>query len=159
VLTRYYQESVGPNLPIAGVAVLGIFACFGIAATHDMFAMYRGYIAAVDELRSSGLPATAISGSWENDGWTELEAVGYMNEGRIRIPRNAYVFQPVTVFPAGCDGNSLDRIPAIKPLYALSFDPAQCDGQAAFPPVTYRTWLAPHVTSIYIVKFPASLRR
>ena len=159
VLTRYYQERIRPNLPIASAAVIGIFACFGIAATHDMFAMYRGYIAAIDEVRSSGLPATAISGSWENDGWTELEAVGYMNESRIRIPRDAYVFQPVTVFPAGCDGNSLDRIPAVKPLYALSFDPAQCDGLASFPPVTYRTWLAPHVTSIYIVKFPASLRR
>jgi len=159
VLTRYYQERIRPNLPIASAAVIGIFACFGIAATHDMFAMYRGYVAAIDELRSSGLPATAISGSWENDGWTELEAVGYMNESRIRIPRDAYVFQPVTVFPAGCDGNSLDRIPAVKPLYALSFDPAQCDGPAAFPPVTYRTWLAPHVTSIYIVKFPTALRR
>jgi hypothetical protein len=158
-LARYYQERVRPNLPIASLVLVGIFACFGVAATHDLFAMYRGYLAAIEEIRSSGLPATAINGSWENDGWTELEAVGYINDSRIRIPRDAYVFQPVTVFPTGCDGNSLDRIPAIKPVYALSFDPTQCDGQAAFPPVTYRTWLGPHVTSIYIVKFPALLRR
>ncbi len=155
VLTRYYQEKVGPGLPILSAVLIGIFACFTIVATHDMFAMYRGYLAAFQEVRSSGVPATAISGSWENDGWTELETVGYMNERRIRNPRGAYVYQPVTIFPAGCGGNSLDRIPAVKPVYALSFDPAECNGQAGFPPVVYSTWLAPHINSIYIVKFPA----
>lgn len=159
VLARYFQDRVGSNLPIASVVLIGIFACFGVAATHDLFAMYRGYAAAIDEIRSSGLPATAISGSWESDGWAELEAVGYINEVGIRTPRGAYVFRPAAVFPAGCDGNSLDRVPAIKPVYALSFDPRQCDGQAPFPPVTYRTWLAPNVTSIYVVKFPELLRR
>jgi len=155
VLARYYQEKVGPRLPVLCPILIAIVACFTIVGTHDMFAMYRGYRAAFQQVRSSGVPATAISGSWENDGWTELETVGYMNERRIRNPRGVYVYQPVTVFPAGCDGNSLDRIPAVKPVYALSFDPAQCGGQAGFPPVVYRTWLPPHTNTIYIVKFPA----
>jgi hypothetical protein len=159
VLVRFYQERIRLNLPIPSVILIGVFACYGVAATHDLFAMYRGYIAAIEEVRSSGLPATAFSGSWENDGWTELETAGYINEPRIRFPIGAYVFQPVTVYPAGCDGNSLDRIPAVKPVYALSFDPEQCDGQGAFLHVTYRTWLAPHVTSIYIVRLPDKLRR
>jgi hypothetical protein len=159
VLARYWQERVRPDLPIASLVLIGIFGFFAIAATHDLFAMYRGYQVAIDELRSSGLPATAIRGSWENDGWTELEAVGYINERRIRIPRDAYVLQPITGFPAGCDGNSTDRVPAIKPIYALSFDPEQCGGQAGFPPVPYRTWLAPHIARIYIVRFPDLSRR
>ena len=154
VLARYYQERVGPRLPFTSAVLVAILACFTIIATHDLFAMYRGYLAAFQEVRSSGVPATAISGSWENDGWTELETVGYMNERRIRNPRGVYVYQPVTVFPAGCDGNSLDRIPAVKPIYALSFDPAECNGQASFQPVVYRTWLPPHTNPIYIVKFP-----
>jgi hypothetical protein len=159
VLVRYYQEAVKPELPIASAVLLGFLACFSIAATHDVFAMYRGYIAAIDEVRSSGLPATAINGSWENDGWTQIEAAGFVNDPGIKVPRGAYVFHPVSVFPAGCDGHSMDRVPAVKPVYALSFDATQCEGPAAFPPVTYRTWLSPHVTSIYIVKFPASLRQ
>lgn len=155
VLARYFQENVRPNLPLASLFVVGIFAAFGIAATHDMFAMYRGYLAAIQEIRSSGLPATSFKGGWEYDGWTELEKDGYINDDRIRIPRGAYVPQPVTVFPAGCNGDFLDHTPAVKPLYALSFDPWRCNGPAGFPPVTYTTWLAPHATSIYIVKYPA----
>jgi hypothetical protein len=155
VLARYYQERVRPKLPTLSAVFITIVACFTIVGIHDMFAMYRGYLAAFQQVRSSGVPATAISGSWENDGWTELETVGYINESRVRIPRDAYVYQPVTFFPAGCDGNPLDRIPAVKPIYALSFDPAQCNGQADFPPIVYRTWLPPHTNSIYIVKFPA----
>lgn len=155
VLTRSYQENIRPTLPVLCAVLAGIVACFTIAATHDMFSMYRGYLAAFQEVRSSGVPATSISGSWENDGWTELETVGYMNERRIRNPRGAYIYQPVTIFPAGCPGNSLDRIPAVKPIYALSFNPAECNGQADFPPVIYYTWLPPHINPIYIVNFPA----
>jgi hypothetical protein len=155
VLVRYYQERVGPKLPIASAILIGIFACIGVAATHDLFAMYRGFVAAYDEVRSGGVPATAITGSWENDAWTEIEAVGYFNDRRIRIPSDAYVPQPVFAYAAGCDGSFLDRTPAIKPLYSLSFDPAKCGGRSAFSPVIYHTWLAPHDTSIYIVKFPA----
>jgi hypothetical protein len=155
VLVRYYQERVRSNLPIACVILIGIFACFGVAATHDLFAMYRGYLAAFEEIRSSGVPATAIKGSWENDGWTEIEKVGYINQSRMRIPRDAYVYQPVIVYPASCDGYFLDRTPAIKPMYALSFDPGKCDGHAGFPPVIYSAWLGPRFTSIYIVKYPA----
>ena len=43
----------------------------------------------------------------------------------------------------------------IHPVYGLSFDPSLCDGLAGFSPVTYHTWLAPHVTPIYVVKYPA----
>jgi hypothetical protein len=155
VLARCYQENVGPKLPVLCAVFAGIIACFTIAATHDLFSTYRGYLAAFQEVRSAGVPATSVSGSWENDGWTELETVGYMNERRISNPRGAYVYQPVTIFPAGCNANSLDRIPAVKPIYALSFDPAECNGQADFPPVIYHTWLPPHINPIYIVKFPA----
>jgi hypothetical protein len=155
VLARCFQEKVRPTLPILCLVLAGIVACFTIAATHDMFSMYRGYLAAFQEVRSRGVPATSVSGSWENDGWTELETVGYMNERRIRNPHGAYIYQPITVFPVGCHGNSLDRIPAVKPIYALSFDPAECDGQADFPPVVYHTWLPPHINPIYVVKFPA----
>jgi hypothetical protein len=159
VLARFHQEHVRIDLPLVTILPVCIFAAFGIAATHDLFAMYRGYLDAINEIRSSGVSITAINGSWENDGWTQLEAAGYINDPRLRVPRGAYVFQAPTVFPAGCDGNQLDRAPAVKPLYALSFDPAACNGPAGFAPVEYRTWLAPHATSIYVVRYPASAGR
>ena len=67
---------------------------------------------------------------------------------------HSYVALPVTVLAAGCDGIFLERDPAIKPLYGLSYDPGLCAGPAKFPPVIYHTWLAPRATSIYIFKFP-----
>jgi hypothetical protein len=155
VLARYYQETVRPRLPVLSAVFIGIIACFTAAGTHDVFAMYRGYLAAFQEVRSSGVPATAIDGGWEIDGWTELQTVGHMNDPRLRIPRGAYVYQAATVYPAGCNGYSLGAVLAVKPIYALSWDPVQCNGQADFPPVVYRTWLAPHTRTIYIVKFPA----
>jgi hypothetical protein len=155
VLTRYYQERVRPNLPIATIVLTGVFGSFTIAGTHDVFAMYRGYLAAIAEIRSSGLAPTAINGGWEYNGWTEIETVGYVNNPEIRIPRDAYVYYPATVHDPKCSGPFFDQFPAIKPVYALSFDPEKCNGQDRFPPVVYYTWLGPHATSIYIVKYPA----
>ena len=69
---------------------------------------------------------------------------------------------PARVLPPSCSKDLfhfLDWTPAIKPVYANSLNSEECGGQAAFSPVTYRTWLPPHSRSIYIVKLPASLSR
>jgi hypothetical protein len=158
VIVRYHQEKVMPKLPNSSVALIVIFGLYGAAATHDLFAMYRGYLAASEEIRASGIPDSAISGNREKNAWVELEKNGHINDPRIRNPIDAYVAQPVGLLPAGC-ADRLVPIVAIKPLYALSFDPTSCAGPTEFPPVAYRTWLAPHVTLIYIVKYPASSRR
>ncbi len=161
-LTRYYQQNVKANLALACVFLIAIFAGFGIAGTHDEFSKYRGYVAAIGELRSSGVPATAIWGPWEFDGWTEVEKVGYFNDPRIRVPRGAYVPPPPRAFPLNCGvgiAYFLDWTPAVKPVYATSLEPDACEGQAAFPPAAYRAWIPPHNRLIYIVRLPASLSR
>jgi Dolichyl-phosphate-mannose-protein mannosyltransferase len=155
VLVRYYQDWISPKLPVMTVVLIGIVGLFSVAGTHDVFAMYRGYLAAIEEIRSSGVPATAIDGGWEYDGWVQIEQANYLNDSRIRIPQGAYVASPATVLPTGCGGIFLELDPQIKPLYGLSYDPGLCAGQSKFPPVIYHTWLPPRSTSIYIVKFPA----
>ncbi len=162
VLTRLYQERVQKKLPLASVSLVILFGAFSVAATHDNFALYRGYASAIDELRANGIPATAILGPWEFGGWTEVEKAGYVNDIRIRVPKGAFVPPPARFLPANCTPwffGSLDEMPAIKPAYAVSSDPRECGGQLAYPPAEYRTWIAPRVNSIYAVRLPPSFPR
>ncbi len=159
VLTRFYQERVQEKLPLASIFLIFLFGAYSVAATHDNFALYRGYASAIDELRSNGTPVTAILGPWEFGGWTEVEAAGYVNDIRIRVPKGAYVPQPARIFPENCTQwffGSLDEMPVLKPAFAVSSNPQECGGQVAYPPVTYRTWIAPRVNMIYAVRLPAS---
>lgn len=159
-LVRYYQERVGAKLPWACVLLIALFGGFSAAATHDEFALYRGYVTAIDEIRSSGAPANTILGPSEFVGWTEIEEMGYIDQPPIGVPQGAYVPLPQRVFPASCDVNLvgfLDVIRGIKPVFAVSLNPRECDGEAAFPPVMYRTWIAPHTHWIYDVRLPTAL--
>ena len=161
VLTRYYQERVKAKLPWACVLLMVVFGAFSVAATHDTFALYRGYATAIDEIHSSGAPATAIAGPWEFEGWTQIEKVGYMNDSRIRIPPGAYVPQPLRAHQLNCsvDSSTLDEVPAIKPAYVVTSNPGDCGGQVAFPPVMYSTWIAPRTNWIYDLKLPPGFPR
>lgn len=159
VLARLYQEMVKSNLPLLCVLFIAVFGGFGVAATHDMFARYRGYVSAIGQLRLTGTPATAILGPWEFEAWTQVEKVGYINNIAIQVPKGAWMPQPALSLPTNCDLPSvdfLDRAPAIKPVYAIVLDPTQCGGQLVFSPVAYATWIAPHVNAIYTVRLPAS---
>ena len=147
VLTRYYQEKVRPNLPVSTLAMIVVFGAFAIAATHDLFSMYRGFLAATVEIRASGVPDTAIRGNWENSAWIQLEKVGHVDYAKARVPPGAYVAPPVAVpavLPPGCERPwAYLNFFAIQPVYGLSFNPSLCEGVAGFSPVTYHTWLAP----------------
>jgi hypothetical protein len=165
VLARYYQERVRAKLPWVCVFLIALFGGFSIAATHDAFALHRGYVTTVDEIESHGVPATAIVGPWEFEGWTQIEKAGTINDDRIRIPAGAYVPNAAGSFVEDCQPPSadfmdvwsvgfLDRTPVIQPVYATFLDRGACGGQIAFPPVMYRTWIAPHANWIYPVRLP-----
>jgi hypothetical protein len=167
VLARNYQDRVKAKLPLACALLIAIFGGFSIAATHDAFALHRGYVTAADEIESHGVSATAILGPWELEGWTQIEKAGYINDDRIRIPAGAYMPPAAGSFPKDCEPQSaefmdvwsvgfLDRTPVIQPVYATFLDRRACGGQVAFPPVMYRTWIAPHTNWIYPVRLPPS---
>jgi hypothetical protein len=158
-LARFYQERVQAKLPWACAMLIAIFGAFSVAATHDLFTLYRGYETAIGRLLSSGTPATAILGPWEFEGWTEVEKVGHVNQPLIQVPQGAFVLPPVRSLPEGCAPASAGFLvfsPAIQPVYAVVLDPTQCGGQGAFPPVTYTTWFAPHLNLIYAVRLPVT---
>jgi hypothetical protein len=160
VLACYYQQTVKAHLPVVCILLIGILGAFSVAATHDRFSMYRGWLKAIDQVRATGTPATAIGGPFEFEAWTETETVGYANDARIRNPPGAYVPPAAKDLQPDCRQDSFSTwVPAIKPVYAISLTQGECGGQPAFPTVTYRTWIAPHTNSIYTVRIPSPVPR
>jgi len=150
VAVRFYQEKVSPRLPLTCFAVLFLFAAFGVAGTHDMFAMNRARLAAIEHLRAAGLPPTAFYGGFAYDGWTQIDSQGYIDVGGIRTPNG------IRNVPAGrlkfnpCGYSFAKYYPAIHAQYALSYDNFTCsDPKDSFAPVPYHLWLPPFSGAIY----------
>jgi hypothetical protein len=153
VMLRGYQERVKTHLPAATLAAIALYAAFGIAGTHDAFAMRRAYLAAVQELRSAGVPPTAIDGGWEYNGWNQIELSHFINDPKIPVLPGDRFMPLVGKHTFGiCRPDFLNEFAAIWPRYGLAVSPTECHGSAGFPPVQYHTWLAPHLNTLYIVK-------
>lgn len=162
LLLRYYQDFWRPRLPLASLLLVLVFAAYGVAATHDLFAMCRARLAAVAELEARGVPVTAIDGGWEFDAWTEMEQTGHVNDERVLNPSGAYIPLPTPVRAENCRLPIETEFAHVVPRFAVSFSPDSCLGRAPLPPVTYRTWLPPHDARVYIVRMspyqPQSIR-
>ncbi len=149
----YYQERVRERLPSVSVAVLAIFAAYGVAGTHDFFSMDRARLAAADEVERSGVPRIAIHGFLEYDAWTQLETQGYINEKNIQVPAGAYYEVPHKHLPPeDCRFWFADDLPTVHPKYIVVFQLRPCFTNTSFPLVTYRTWLPPFAGKIYVQK-------
>ena len=90
LLIKLYQRVAEDELPAISFLMLGAFGLFSIAGTHDWFALNRARIVAVEEVQATGVPKTAIQGAFEYDGWTQIEAAGFVNEKRIEVPAGAF---------------------------------------------------------------------
>jgi hypothetical protein len=165
VLLRYYQDfathagkethlgfGIG-RIPATSQLALLAFAFYGIAGTHDWFALNRARLEAAEEVRRSGVPRTAIQAGFEYDAWTQLEAAGHMNDPRIKIPEGA--FHPVS--PASDHRPECARAwfpfvvtPAVAPRYFVVYTPLACLAPSQFPPVTYHTWRPPFTRQLWV---------
>lgn len=152
LLVRFYQQTIGGRLPAISVLALLIFTVFGIAGSHDVFAVRRARVVAADKLIAAGIPRTSFYGGFEYDGWTQIEAMGFVNSGTMLMPDGYHDLKPIrrdmTVKP--CDNRFAQNDPAIQPRYAISFDQVACDGASQFAPVPYRAWLPPFHRDLYI---------
>ena len=153
-LVLLYQNRIAPRLPARCVVVLACFALYTIGATHDWFALNRARISAVSEVEARGVPATSIQGGFDYDGWTEIQAVGYINDARLRRPAGA--FHPYNdPMPSPCRLNFASFTPAIHPEFFVVFHPMPCLQPSGLPPVSYKSWLPPFEREIFIQKRPA----
>jgi hypothetical protein len=151
LLVRLYQRVVEDDMPAICFLMLGVFGFFSISGTHDWFALNRARIVAVEEIHATGVPKTAIQGAFEYDGWTQIEAAGYINEERIEVPAGAYrknmrMYQ----LPEKCWDVFGWYAPAIDPKYVIVSSPSHCFANSTFSPVTFRTWLPPFQHTIYV---------
>lgn len=155
LILRFYQDRLRPRIPAITLLPIAIFALFGIAGTHDIFAVLRARLAAVQELQSAGIPTTAIDGGFGFDGWTQIEKAGFINDPHIPIRPGDRFYPPKTSFGV-CRPSFLDNFSALSMRYSIAYTPQSCLGQAPFAPVTARTWLGPHYTTVYIVNIGPS---
>jgi hypothetical protein len=151
VLLRFYQQRVSPRLPWPTLLFVALFAAYGVAASHDAFAMLRARVALIAELRAAGVSENAIDGGFEYNTEVQIEQQGHLNEPRILIPANSYQRPGKDMKPNPCDPLLFYLFPSIQPRFSLSFDPTVCGGRTAFAPVAYHAWLGPHTVSMYIV--------
>jgi hypothetical protein len=155
ILLLLYQRWVAARLPGITLAALSLFALYAIAGTHDWFALNRARVAAVAQIHAAGLPTTSIQGGFDYDGWTQIEAAGYVNDARIINPPHAYQpnLEPLRL-PDGCRLGFAPYTPAVQPRYFVVFSPMPCLQVSRYPPVTYSTWLPPFRRTIFIQEAP-----
>lgn len=153
-LTWLYERCIGPKLPVTSVVWLVIFACFGVAGTHDWFAWQRARLAAIHELRSAGIPRRNIEGGFEYDGWTQVQNGGYIHDERVnnvpagRVKPSAKVMN--TKDP--CLYRFLGVVPDANPEYSVAIGPEWCGLPSKFPPVYYTSWIPPFHRTIEVRK-------
>jgi hypothetical protein len=158
LVTRCYQDRICARLPRTVVLLVTIMAVYGVACTHNMFALYRARLALAAEVRASGVPDTAVDYGFEYNFGTELKHANHLNVDLIVTPRDAY--RPAPALAAGsCRMFWHDYTPHIRPVYGVSFDPDACYGLAPFAPVHYTRW--PFLTpgTLYIVRYLPPMKR
>src|SRR5207244_1180135 len=99
-----------------------------------------------------------IQGGFDYDGWTQIEAAGFINEPRIQNPANSYHANvDILRLAKACRINFAESTPAIHPEYVVVFERMDCLAPSPYPAVSYRTWLPPFHRQIYIQKAPHSI--
>lgn len=151
LLLLFYQRWVGVRLPAITIATLMLFALYATAGTHDWFALNRARAAAVAQIHSSGVPTTSIQGGFDYDGWTQIEAAGFINDPRIINPPHAYQpnLEPLKL-QSQCRLDFARYTPAIHPRYFVVFSIMPCLRISGYQSITYNTWLPPFHRTIFI---------
>jgi hypothetical protein len=158
-LLKLYEERVDRSLPAISYAALLAFAFYGVAATHDLFALNRARAASVNEVRAAGVKENAIQAGFEYDGWTEINQVGYVNESKIAYPSNAFHLNRQDLRrPGACRLGFDPYTPALHPQYIVVLSPVWCLQTSRFAPVHYRAWLPPFTRQVYIQEVPKDMQ-
>ena len=154
LLVLLHQRWVAERLPAATIAVLCLFGLYATAGTHDWFALNRARAAAVEQIHALGVPITSIQGGFDFDGWTQIEAAGYINDPRITIPPDAYRSFELLGLQSQCRLDFAQYTPAIQPRYFVVFSVMPCLQKPPLRAVTYDTWLPPFHRTIFIQEAP-----
>lgn len=156
LLTRLYQDRVRTHLSLAWAIPVGLMAIYGIAVTHNTFAIFRARTELATELNRAGIPPTKVDNGWEYNVMVELQYADHINNSQISLPAHAYVAVPPPN-PGGCQAWWYEYTPHIHPIYGVKFDHDLCGGLAPFAPVHYSRWLAASPGTLYVVRYVPAL--
>jgi hypothetical protein len=137
----YFRLKGRDRLPALGWLTLFAMAYYGIAQTHDYFALLRARLKLTSALENRGIPRTRILGGFEYDSWTQVTLTGHYSDSRIDNPRHAYT--PARPLPFETVYSLWQNTPIVQPDYfvCLSEHPGLLNTDLA--PVTYPVWLPP----------------
>jgi hypothetical protein len=155
VLLKFRQEHSTERLSVPSLVTLAIVSIFAIGSIHDVFAGCRALVTMVRMVQDSGVPRTSIEaglaiGGWAQDGWTQLEADGYIHDPRIQIPIGVKPNPHDLNLPKECMWYFTNFTPAITPRYFIVMEPKSCFVPTEFATTAYTTWFPPFRRALYI---------
>jgi hypothetical protein len=153
VILCFYQRAIRLAMPRFVLVVIAVMAGFVTAVNHDAFAMFRARVEAIRELRSAEVPPSAIDGGGEFDAWSQVEAIGFLQQPGTKVPPGGGLPSARYAGRENVHRFSNENFPLLNPAFALSNVSSGLEGSSSFAPVVYHTWLAPHVREIYILKY------
>jgi hypothetical protein len=147
-------ESRGPRVPV-GAVLLAVFAVYGWAGMHDVFAVCRAYRETLDRMVAAGIPREQIATRIEIDGAYELERTGHVNNPRIQTPPNA--FRPLTRPLAEVESPFSTMSPSLTPrFFILRHREESMADVPNLTPVYYWSALPPFRHALYVQALTAA---
>jgi len=141
-------------VPMVAWVAVAVFGVYGTAATHDYISAARARLQAASALTDAGVPRTRITAGLEFDGWTELETSGHINNQLIAVPAGAFRYRPFRRYPGGLKYIFWELTPNVEPEYFVVYSRQPGFVDAAYPPVSYSTWLPPFTRTVYTQVIP-----
>ena len=130
------------RVPAYAWVVLAVVGLFAVGLTQSELAVARARVRATEVLRAAGVPRTQISGGFEYDAWTELEAVGHVDVPLVGDPRReAWQLSDLT--------------PHVRPTYRVEYQTQPDTVQSRFGTVPYFSLMPPFHRQLSIDRFVA----
>ena len=150
LLIRTYQDTVSSMMPTLTLALVILFAGYGVAALHDTFASLRAELSVTQRMQNAGVPRGEIDAGWVANGLAQVELGGHIDNPLVKVPAPSRRPPLKEQYAPEC-ANWFDSLaPAIKARYFLVFKPTDCFTSSQFSPTTFQTWLPPFRHTIYV---------
>lgn len=139
---------------VAAWGTLLLTSGYTLGRTHDHFAFSRARLAAVAALEADGVSKAQICAGLDHDGWTQIKKRGYINDGRLRLPPEAY--RPAPPGALCLNTRWQELLLDLEPTYFLVPLRKQGLKDSKYRPVPYTLWLPPFRAEVYTQVVPVS---
>jgi hypothetical protein len=132
-LYLFQKRNLSGRIPKIAWVTVAIFALYGVAISHDCFALLRAEAHAGDALQLQGIPRNRISAGFEYDATTQTDAVFVMDRKGMPDPAN----------PAIKLHWYLTMLPVVQPHYFVVASDVPGLRETTYPQTDYEMWLPP----------------